>query len=211
MHYQQWHKSKYMHKLFSFFLSLSLSLLSPLSPSLSPSISVSVFLSAATLNSGLHDAQTGDGGVPEEVQCQKETQGTVPTVHFLTRSWEENKFSFSWFSLYLSLITSPFHSQTSTHSAWNNELISLSDSRLLTAGSMNALLLFLGLACSSFTFSLSLSLVYLSFLFPPFLSPPSSQGAILTTMLVTRNFSGMPVSALLLPLFSSLCMPYEVQ
>lgn len=27
----------------------------------------------ATIHSGLHDAQAGDGGVSEEVQCQEET------------------------------------------------------------------------------------------------------------------------------------------
>lgn len=31
--------------------------------------------STATLHCGVHDAQTGDGGMPEEVQCQEETQG----------------------------------------------------------------------------------------------------------------------------------------
>lgn len=32
-------------------------------------------LPAATLDCGLHDAQTGDGRVPEEVQRQEETEG----------------------------------------------------------------------------------------------------------------------------------------
>lgn len=32
-------------------------------------------LSAATFHCGVHDAQTGDGGVPEEVQRQEEAQG----------------------------------------------------------------------------------------------------------------------------------------
>lgn len=33
------------------------------------------FLSPATIHSGVYDAQTGDRGVPEEIQCQEETQG----------------------------------------------------------------------------------------------------------------------------------------
>lgn len=32
----------------------------------------------ATFHRGLHDAQTGDGGVPQEIQRQKETQGKRP-------------------------------------------------------------------------------------------------------------------------------------
>lgn len=32
-------------------------------------------LPTATLDGGLHDAQTGDSGVPEEVQRQEETEG----------------------------------------------------------------------------------------------------------------------------------------
>lgn len=36
-------------------------------------------LPAATLHGGLHDAQAGDGGVPEEVQRQEETQGAKET------------------------------------------------------------------------------------------------------------------------------------
>lgn len=34
-------------------------------------------LPTATLHSGVHDAQTGDGRMPEEVQRQEETQGAL--------------------------------------------------------------------------------------------------------------------------------------
>ena len=37
-------------------------------------------LTAATFHGGVHDAQTGDGGVPEEVQCQEKTQGVWACV-----------------------------------------------------------------------------------------------------------------------------------
>lgn len=34
-----------------------------------------LFLLTATIHSGIYDAQTGDRGVPEEIQCEEETQG----------------------------------------------------------------------------------------------------------------------------------------
>jgi len=43
-----------------------------------PSLFLNIFfspVSIATLHGGLHDAPAGDGGVPEEVQRQEETQG----------------------------------------------------------------------------------------------------------------------------------------
>lgn len=40
-----------------------------------PSICPLPCLLSATVHSGVYDAQTGDRGVPEEIQCQEETQG----------------------------------------------------------------------------------------------------------------------------------------
>lgn len=52
-----------------------------------PHCPVTSLLPTATLHGGLYDAQTGDCGMPEEVQCKEEAQGRPDSVPVPASWW----------------------------------------------------------------------------------------------------------------------------
>lgn len=134
---------------------------------------------AATVHCCLHDAQAGDGGVPEEIQRQEETQGETSGNALRFYSCKNDP------SGHLSFPTLDF-------ARWIWWLCSLKTFKLpfwCAPRSRLDLIINLPIYVSSFLSPFS------SFLHHYFPSFPELQGAILTTLLVTRNFSGMFLSA----------------